>query len=184
MAARGRPRSARIHDAVLTTTLRHLAERDYAGMSVNAIAAELGVSKRTIYLRWATKVDLATAAVTSLHIDQPEMPTGDVRTDLIAHVKRVQAVTETVGIGITGTMLAEQEPNPARIAAFREPAVRPSRPGARRILQAGICQGVIRPDVDVNAAVDMLVSGLYAAYLTGEERSFDIDCLSMCCSQG
>ena len=79
MAARGRPRSARIHDAVLTTTLRHLAERDYAGMSVNAIAAELGVSKRTIYLRWATKVDLATAAVTSLHIDQPEMPTGDVR---------------------------------------------------------------------------------------------------------
>jgi hypothetical protein len=36
----GRPRSARIDDAVLRTTLRHLAERGYAGMSINAIAAE------------------------------------------------------------------------------------------------------------------------------------------------
>src|SRR4051794_10384858 len=55
----GRPRSAHIDDAVLKATLRHLAERGYAGMSVNAIAAELGISKPTIYLRWPSKVDLA-----------------------------------------------------------------------------------------------------------------------------
>ena len=49
------------------------------------------------------------------------------RQDLIAHVRRVQRVVETVGIGLTGTMLAERESNPALIAAFRERAVRPSR---------------------------------------------------------
>jgi AcrR family transcriptional regulator len=142
-------------------------------MSVNAIAAELGVSKPTIYLRWPSKAELAAAAVSYLHVDQPEAPTGDVRQDLIAHVRRVQRVIETVGIGLTGTVLAEQDTNPGLIAAFRERTVRPSRQRARRILQAGIRQGVIRSEVDVNAAVDLLVGALYAAYIAGEERSFD-----------
>ena len=173
--ATGRPRSARIDEVVLRTTLRHLAERGYAGMSVNAIAAELGVSKPTIYLRWPSKVDLALAAVTSLHVDLPESPTGDVRVDLIAHVKRVQRVIETVGIGLTGTVLAEQDSNPALIATYRERAVRPSRQRARRILQSGIRQGVIRPDADVSAAVDMLVGALYAAYVAGDDRAFDAE---------
>src|SRR5690349_14839240 len=88
--ASGRPRSVRIDDAVLKTALRHLAEHGFAGMSINAIAAELGVSKPTIYLRWPSKIDLAIAAVTSLYVDQPEAPTGDVRVDLVNHVRNVQ----------------------------------------------------------------------------------------------
>jgi AcrR family transcriptional regulator len=171
----GRPRLARIDDAVLRTTLRHLAERGYAGMSINAIAAELGVSKPTIYLRWPSKIDLATAAVTSLYVDQPDAATGDVRTDLIAHVKSVKRVHDTVGVGLTGSMLAEQRSNPALMAVFRERAVRPSRQRARRILQAGIRQGVVRADADVNAAVDMLVGALYAAYVAGDDRTFDAE---------
>ena len=171
----GRPRSARIDEAVLRTTLRHLAERGYAGMSINAIAAELGVSKPTIYLRWPSKIDLATAAVTSLYVDQPEALTGDVRTDLIAHVRSVKRVHDTVGIGLAASVLAEQASNPALIAAFRQRAVRPSRQRARRILQAGIRQGVIRSDVDVDAAVDMLVGALYAAYVAGDDRVFDAE---------
>src|SRR5262245_60524030 len=94
----GRPRSARIDNLVLRTTLRHLAERGYAGMSINAIAAELRVSKPTIYLRWPSKLDLAIAAVTSLYVDQPEAPSGDLRTDLINHVRNVHRVHDTVGI--------------------------------------------------------------------------------------
>jgi AcrR family transcriptional regulator len=171
----GRPRLARIDDAVLRTTLRHLAERGFAAMSINAIAAELGVSKPTIYLRWPSKIDLATAAVTSLYVDQPDATTGDVRTDLIAHVKSVKRVHDTVGVGLTGSMLAEQRSNPGLLAVFRERAVRPSRQRARRILQAGIRQGVVRADVDVNAAVDMLVGALYAAYVAGDDRTFDAE---------
>jgi AcrR family transcriptional regulator len=171
----GRPRSARIDDAILRTALRHLADRGYAAMSINAIATELGVSKPTIYLRWPSKANLAAAAVTYLHVDQPDASTGDIRRDLVAHVRRVQEVLETFGIGLTGTVLAEQESNPALIAAFRQRAVRPSRQRARLILQDGIRQGVIRADTDVNAAVNMIVGALYAAYIAGEERTFDVE---------
>jgi AcrR family transcriptional regulator len=144
-------------------------------MSVNAIAAELGVSKPTIYLRWPSKMDLAIAAVTSLYVDQPEAPTGDVRKDLIDHARNVKAVHDTVGIGLTGSVLAEQHTNPKLIAAFRDRAVRPSRQRARRILQTGIRQGVIRADADVNAAVDMLVGAMYAAYVAGDDRAFNVE---------
>jgi AcrR family transcriptional regulator len=175
--ATGRPRSARIDDAVLKATLRHLAERGLAGMSINAIAAELRISKPTIYLRWPSKVDLATAAVTSLYVNQPEAVTGDVRNDLIAHLKSVKRVHDTVGIGLAGGMLAAQQTNPELIAVFRDRAVRPSRQRARRILQAGIRQGAIRSDADVPAAVDMLVGAMYAAYVAGDDRTFDPESL-------
>lgn len=175
MSTVGRPRSTRIDDAVLKTTLRHLGERGYAGMSVNAIAAEIGVSKPTIYLRWPSKIDLATAAVTSLYVDQPDASSGDVRADLVAHLKSVKRVHDVVGIGLMGGMLAAQQSNPELIAVFRERAVRPSRQRAHRILQAGIRQGVIRPDADLHAAVDMLVGALYAAFVAGDERTFDAE---------
>jgi hypothetical protein len=124
-------------------------------------------------LRWPSKMDLAIAAVTSLYVDQPEATTGDVRADLVAHVRNVQRVHATVGIGLTATVLGEQQSNPALIAAFRARAVRPSRQRARRILQAGIRRGHIRADVDVDVAVNLLVGALYAAYLAGDERTFD-----------
>lgn len=174
-ASGGRPRSARIDSVVLETTLRHLAESGYARLSINAIAAELGLSKPTIYLRWPSKMDLAIAAVTSLYVDQPEASTGDVRTDLINHVRNVHRVHTTVGIGLTGSVLAEQAHNPRLMAVFRERAVRPSRQRARRILQAGIRDGVIRPEVDVHAAVDMLVGALYAAFVAGDDGAFDAE---------
>ena len=63
--------------------------------------------------------------------------------------------------------------NPSLIAAFRDRAVRPSRRRARRILQAGIRAGTVRADVDIHAAVDMLVGALYAAFLAGDDRSLD-----------
>jgi AcrR family transcriptional regulator len=169
----GRPRSAHIDAVVLRAALRHLAERGFAGMSINAIAAELGVSKPTIYLRWPSKLELALAAVASLYVDLPEAPTGDVRADLIAHLRSVKRVHDTVGIGLAGSMLAEQRHNPILVSRFRERAVWPSRQRARRILQAGVRRGVIRSDTDVNAAVNMLVGSLYAAYLAGDERAFD-----------
>jgi AcrR family transcriptional regulator len=171
----GRPRSATIDQLVLRAALRHLAEGGYAGMSINAIAAELGVSKPTIYLRWPSKMELALAAVTSLYVDQPVAETGDVRADLVAHLRGVKRVHDTVGIGLAGSMLAAERSNPSLIARFRERAVRPSRQRARRILQAGIRRGTIRSDTDVNAAVNMLVGSLYAVYLAGDERSFNIE---------
>ena len=62
----GRPRSS-AHDGAILAAALHLLSRDgYPGMTLDGVAAEAGVSKATIYLRWRSKADLATAALAHL----------------------------------------------------------------------------------------------------------------------
>ena len=52
-------------------------------MSVDRVAAEAGVSKAAIYLRYRGKADLATAALAHLREGGQRPPTGDLRADLV-----------------------------------------------------------------------------------------------------
>lgn len=47
-------RTARNRDAVCRATLRELAERGYAGLSVDGVAERAGVHKTTVYRRWGS----------------------------------------------------------------------------------------------------------------------------------
>jgi AcrR family transcriptional regulator len=69
----GRPRSEDTEKRILEITLRHLARQGYNRMSLDAIAAEAGSSKPTIYRRWSGKAGLATAALRALEL--AEAPT-------------------------------------------------------------------------------------------------------------
>ena len=83
-ARRGRPRSPEVDAAILDAALRLLAAEGYARMTVDGVAAEAGVSKAAIYLRYRSKADLATAALARLRESGRPEPTGDLRTDLTA----------------------------------------------------------------------------------------------------
>lgn len=51
------------HDALLEHALDHFLERGYERATIEAIAAELGMTKRTVYARYADKAALFLAAV-------------------------------------------------------------------------------------------------------------------------
>ena len=53
--APGRPRDARADSAILDATLRLVGSVGLGGLSMDAVAATAGVSKATIYRRWASK---------------------------------------------------------------------------------------------------------------------------------
>ncbi|MFC3235935.1 TetR/AcrR family transcriptional regulator [Streptomyces nitrosporeus] len=81
------PRAAgAIHDAAL----RLLAERGYAGLTIEAVAREAGVNKTTIYRWWPSKPALLRAALLhggTLGIDVPD--TGSLRGDLIGLTEQI-----------------------------------------------------------------------------------------------
>lgn len=59
----GRPRRAGVSRQVLAAASELIAERGYAGASLDAVAARAGVAKTTVYRRWPGKTDLAVAAL-------------------------------------------------------------------------------------------------------------------------
>jgi AcrR family transcriptional regulator len=165
----GRPRSARTDEAILAAAREELAERGYARMSVDAVAARAGVSKPTVYLRHATKADLATAAIASMRREPRPPPSGDVRADLVAHLRLLRAGLERpYGMAMLGTVLAEEHETPELLALFRERLVTPRRRELRAVLEDARGRGELRRGANVDAAVNALVGAFVARYLAGE----------------
>ena len=165
----GRPRSARVDDAILAAARAELAEHGYARMSVDGVAARAGVSKPTVYLRHRTKADLATAAIASMRVQPRPEPTDDVRADLVAHLRLLRAGLERPhGMAMLGTMLAEEHDTPELLKLFRERLVAPRRRELRAVLEAARARGELRDGANLDAAVNALVGGLLARYLAGE----------------
>jgi AcrR family transcriptional regulator len=167
--APGRPRSAGADEAILAAALAELGERGYARMSVDAVAARAGVSKPTVYLRHPTKADLATAAIASMRVAPRPTPTGDVRADLIAHLRLLRAGLERpYGMATLGTVLAEEHETPELLALFRERLVAPRRRELRAVLQAARQRGEVRADANLDVAVAALVGAFFARHLAGD----------------
>ena len=72
----GRPRRVEVEGAVLAATVRLVAERGYAGTTLDQIARAAGVAKTTVYRRWPSKADLVLDALTD-RLGEPPVPGSD-----------------------------------------------------------------------------------------------------------
>jgi hypothetical protein len=52
---RGRPRSEKVHQAIMVAALEEVFAVGFRALSIDAIAAKAGVGKTTIYRRWPNK---------------------------------------------------------------------------------------------------------------------------------
>ncbi len=167
---RGRPRNYSIDQAVLLVTQRNLAVNGYHRMSVDTIAAEAGTTKATIYKRWSSKADLATAAVFAFIEKESSPDTGSTRGDLVAYLDIFRhRIEQSQGMGIVGALLTEERHNPELLDLFRERILLPRRLLIRRVLERAADRGELRENVDLDTAVGMLIGSYYAEYITGRE---------------
>ena len=163
---RGRPRSRGYDEAILDATLRLLGELGYARMSMDAIAAEAGVSKPTIYARYRGKADLATAALRHLREAGAPAATGDLRADLVAQLRQLRENVERLSLSsLVGTCLTEQVHNPELLELFRERTVIPRVEIVRDLLAAARDRGEIRPGADIEAAAVLFMGALQSQRL-------------------
>lgn len=165
----GRPRDPALDTRILKATLAELGEKGFSGMSMEAIAAAAGVPKPTVYRRWSSKADLATAA---LHLLQSREPSPRA-TDTPARLRSILSNFRTNllrpnGMAMIGTLLVEERRHPELLELFRERIVAPRRQMLRGALERGIEHGEVASDADIDAIVNMLVGSFYARYLTGE----------------
>jgi len=173
-APRGRPRSGAADRAILEAALALMARDGYTRMSVDAVAAEAGVSKPTVYLRYPSKAALATAALAHLREQAAPAETGDTHADLVAQLRHFrEGIERPYGMTMLGTVLAEEHHTPELLEQFRAHVVQPRRRMLRSVLEHAQARGELRADVDLDTAVNMLIGSYYAHYLAGTAIAAD-----------
>jgi AcrR family transcriptional regulator len=154
---RGRPRSKEADEAILMATLKLLPEHGL-NLTIEAVAAEAGVGKTTIYRRWENKQALVADAVALLPPPPGSLPdSGSVQGDLEALAAAQRArLGHTPVPRIIPRLLADSGDDPALHAILLERGVEPFRVILRGMVERAIERGEVRDDLDVETVVDVL----------------------------
>jgi AcrR family transcriptional regulator len=164
----GRPRSESSRDAILDAAFRILIARGYAGFAIEAVAAEAGAGKTTVYRWWKTKAELAVDAFLHATTNELSLPdTGSACDDFRLQITalgtllrdgRGQALAAMLGGARNDTVLAR---------SLGERWLEPRRRwGFERITRAA-ADGALRDGVKPMAALALLYGPLYTPLLFG-----------------
>jgi AcrR family transcriptional regulator len=165
----GRSEAAR--QAVLEAADDLLAERGFAGVTIEGIAQRAGVAKQTIYRWWPSKVDILLEAFTedmAEHLFPPDH--GEVGEDLRAHLHRLALfLTESDPGAVLRALAGQAQHDPTLATRLREDYLSQQRERDRVPLQRAVDRGELPAGLDVDLAVDQLVGPIYYRVLvTGE----------------
>lgn len=168
-AVRGRPRSDRVHRAILDATLELLVQDGFTRLRLERVAARAGVGKATIYRRWPSKEALALELLFELaapHIEVAE--SGDTREELRAVVlNAVRAISETPFGPVIRALMSQIAGNPSIGDPFREMVVGARRDQVALVMERGVARGDLRPDADASVATELLVGPVYFRLVFG-----------------
>ena len=137
----GRPRSARVDEAVIEAVIDLLAEGTAAeALSIEALAARAGVGKATIYRRWANKEAILVDAVASLKGPVPEIAGESVQDDLVTLLRPVGRNHNARAATVLPCLISEFKRSPSLRQVY-EKVLAPRRQLMRDVLRRGIARG-------------------------------------------
>jgi AcrR family transcriptional regulator len=158
----GRPRSARVDGAIIEAVLELLTGGVTAeALSIEAVAAKAGVGKATIYRRWVNKDALLVDAVATLKGPLPEIAGVSVRDDLVALLRPVGAKTAVRTATVLPCLISELKRSPKLHECYQK-IIEPRRELMRGVLRRGIESGELRPDIDIEIVMAMMVGPMLA----------------------
>lgn len=159
--APGRPRSARADQAIIEAVIALLGGgTPVDALSIEAVAAKAGVGKATIYRRWPNKEALLVDAVAAVKGPLPRPSGVSVRQDLVELLRPV-GHNAAGPQNILPCLIPELRRSPELRAVYQR-IIAPRRELMRQVLRRGIDSGELRPDLDVEVVMAMLVAPMLA----------------------
>lgn len=157
----GRPRNLEADRAIVSAALEILADEGYHRLTIEAVAAQAGVGKATVYRRWPGKHELVSDALGSLNEGMPQMPPASLPTRerallLMEHACRKDPLS--LPGRILPRMLAYRVSHPELFDMYVARVLEPRRERLRQVLRDGIERGEVRPDLDVALAAMALTA--------------------------
>ncbi|WP_329092067.1 TetR/AcrR family transcriptional regulator [Actinomadura citrea] len=148
--------------AILTATGELCGEIGYGRLTIEAIAARAGASKKTIYRWWPSKGAVVLELLDEIATVAAAPPdTGDLAADLHSMLTEVIGLLtpphNSPGTGVIAEAL--QDPDLAR--DLRERIIRPRIATFKERLRRAQDAGQLHPDADLDVALDLLYGPLY-----------------------
>ena len=154
----GRPRSEQSRAAVLRATSELLHEVGMRAMTTEEIASRSGTSKATIYKWWPNKYAVAVEAFLSeMMAESPDPDTGSAHEDLRAVLRGLMHFYTGPSGQVFAQLIGEGQSDPLVQKELRARLVEPRRDLMRAIWDRGVARGDLRPDVDADAAIDLII---------------------------
>jgi AcrR family transcriptional regulator len=164
-------RSEQARRAVLEAVDDLLAERGFAGVTIEGIAAAAGVAKQTIYRWWDSKTDIlmdALLADAAEHLTPADR--GDLESDLRDYLGRLaDFLTRSDPGAVCRALIGQAQHDRAFATVFRSRFLGAQSERDRLPLERAIARGQLPSGTDVPTDVDRLVGPVYYRVLvTGE----------------
>ena len=164
-------RSAEARLAVLEAADDLLAERGFAGVTVEGIAARAGVAKQTIYRWWPSKTDILFEA---LAVDAAEFFTspdhGELGRDLRDRLAQLAAfLSETDSGAVVRALAGQAQHDPGVAARFAAEFVAMQRERDREPFRRAAARGDLPAGTDIELAIDELAGPVYYRVLVTRE---------------
>ncbi len=115
----GRPRDPSRDSVIRAAIMRLLADVGYGALTMDAVAAEAGVGKATIYRRWRTKHDLVVDTLSDVNRAIAVPPdTGSVEGDIRALMHLIATTVQSPAGAAVRSLLPAMRYQPALVDAF------------------------------------------------------------------
>ena len=162
----GRPRDPSRDGVIRAAILSLLAEVGYGALTMDAVAAEAGVGKATIYRRWRTKEDLV--ADTIAEISRAEVTpadTGSLEGDLREMLHTIVSVVNGPTGAATQALLSTVPHNPALAAAFRDGPAGVWAQAFQQIFTRAESRGELRPGLSGTVTAEAITAPFVQRWL-------------------
>jgi AcrR family transcriptional regulator len=156
--------------AVLHAADDLLAERGFAGLTIEGIAARAGVAKQTIYRWWPSKVDVLLDTLIEDAQQELTVPdTGSAITDARRYLRRLAAfITGDPAGKVLLALIGEAQHDAEMAGVFHARYLDAQRRAEQAMLARGVASGELPADLDVDRALDALLGPVfYRALVTG-----------------
>jgi AcrR family transcriptional regulator len=164
----GRRRNDAAKDAILEAAFRLLVTPGSEGVTIEAIAAEAGVGRQTIYRWWPTKgAVVAEALMRRARVAVPDRDTGSFAEDLAAFLTDSFAGLQPDGFASALREIAAAAQTDEHVARVLADFTAARRAALRSLLARGQAAGELAHDADLDMLVDMAYGVLYYRLLVG-----------------
>lgn len=163
--------SAAARAKMLSATQHLVRERGLEAFTVEAVAAESGVAKTTIYRHFATADELLLAALSAVVGEVTDIDTGDVGRDLVELMRRYVEIATRPDIRQIIVAVMQRAATDEEFSQLRQRHIAERKAPVRLAIQRGMATGVIDPTIDIET-VAVLLEGPMIARVMHDRSGF------------